>query len=72
MSEAKLNEPILSDDYPVYAGYLYVADGKVIESDWHNTTVGRLKKLVGAQEIRRCDIFGRKAARQNAAAKAGA
>ncbi|MFG1302677.1 hypothetical protein V5F34_00860 [Xanthobacter autotrophicus] len=66
-TDDKLNEPVLSDDYPVYAGYLYVADGKVIQSDWHGITVGRLKKVVGAQEIRRCDIFGRQAAQKKTA-----
>lgn len=61
MSPRELNEPILEDDYPVYADYLYVADGKVIRSDWHGVTVRRLKRELGAKEIRRCDIFGRKA-----------
>lgn len=57
-----LNEPILPDDYPVYGGYCYVADGKVIQSDWHDITVKELKKWIGASEIRRCDIVGRKMA----------
>lgn len=55
----ELDEPILPDDYPVYADYLYVADGKVIRSDFHGVTVGRLKNELGAKEIRRCDIVGR-------------
>lgn len=54
-----LNEPILPDDYPVYGMYCYVADGEVIRSDWHNITVGHLKRLIGAAEIRRCDLAGR-------------
>ena len=65
MAETKLvelNEPVLPDDYPVYADYLYVADGKVIRSDWHDVTVRRLKREMGAAEIRRCDIEGRRAA----------
>lgn len=57
-----LNEPILADDYPVYGGYLYVADGKVVSSPLHESTVGRLKRRLGATEIRRCDIYGRRAA----------
>jgi hypothetical protein len=57
--EKKMNEPVLPDDYPVYADYLYVADGKVIRSDWHGITVARLKLAMGAKEIRRCDIVGR-------------
>lgn len=55
----ELNEPVLADDYPVYGDYLYVADGKVIRSNWHGVTVARLKRELGAKEIRRCDIFGR-------------
>lgn len=58
---AELNEPVLPDDYPVYGDYLYVADGKVIRSDLHGATVSRLKRSLGAAEIRRCDITGRQA-----------
>ncbi len=61
MSPRELNEPILEDDYPVYADYLYVADGKVIRSDLHGVTAARLKRYLGAKEIRRCDIAGRQA-----------
>ncbi len=57
----KLNEPILPDDYPVYAGYMYVADGQVVVSDWHDTDVRHLKHHLQATEIRRCDIHGRQA-----------
>jgi hypothetical protein len=55
-----LNEPILEDDYPIYADYLYVADGKVIRSDWHGITARQLRGHLGAKEIRRCDIYGRR------------
>jgi hypothetical protein len=58
----ELNEPVLDDDYPIYADYLYVADGKVIRSDWHGITARQLRVHLGASEIRRCDIAGRKAA----------
>jgi hypothetical protein len=54
-----LREPVLPDDYPVYGDYLYVADGKVIRSDWHDVTVAFLKRQLGVAEIRRCDIAGR-------------
>jgi hypothetical protein len=54
-------ETVLPDDYPVYGDYLYVADGKVIRSDLHGATVRHLKRLLGAKEIRRCDIEGRRA-----------
>ena len=56
---SKLDEPVLPDDYPVYADILYVADGKMIRSDLHRSTVGRLKQELGAKEVRRCDIAGR-------------
>lgn len=61
MTARELDEPILEDDYPVYADYLYVADGRVIRSDWHDVTVARLKRELGAKEIRRFDISGRRA-----------
>ena len=53
-----LDEEVLPDDYPVFAGYAYVADGKVISSDIQGT-VAKLKGYLNASEIRRCDIFGR-------------
>ena len=63
-SEQFPNEEILPDDYPVYGNYLYVADGKVIMSDWHDVTVGFMKRQEGFQEVRRCNIYARKAALQ--------
>lgn len=63
MSEAKhtgeLNEPILPDDYPIYGGYFYVADGQIYCSDWHDITVRQLKAREGFKEVRRCDFAGR-------------
>lgn len=56
------DEGILPDDYPVYGNYLYVADGKVIMSDWHGVTVGYMKVKEGFKEVRRCNIYARKAA----------
>lgn len=61
----ELNEPILADDYPVYCGYLYVADGKVVSSDIQGTA-GRLKAYLKADEIRRCDMVGRDRAAKSA------
>lgn len=66
MSEQQLfpNETILPDDNPVHAGYLYVVDGRVIESDVSGT-VRHLKAdlrnfyKLPALEVRRCDIQGR-------------
>jgi hypothetical protein len=57
-----LNEPILPDDYPIYGDYLYVADGKVVRSDWHGITAAQFKRREGITELRRCDIVGRRRA----------
>lgn len=54
------DEEILPDNYPVHGGYLYVADGKVIQSDLFNSNVRRLKQLLKAVEIRRCNIIARR------------
>ena len=54
----EIKERVLSDDYPVFAGYAYVADGEVVESDISGT-VADLKRLLKATEIKNCDIFGR-------------
>lgn len=55
----ELNEPILPDDYLIYGDYLYVADGKVIASDWHGISVKEFKAREKITELRRCDIAGR-------------
>lgn len=57
-----LDEPLLPDDYPIFADYLYVADGRVIRSDWHDITAARFKAIEGIKELRRCDITGRQRA----------
>lgn len=59
MTPNQLNEPVLPDDYPVYGDYAYVADGKVVTSNWHGVTVREFKARIGATEIRRCDLMGR-------------
>jgi hypothetical protein len=56
------DEDELPDDYPVYGGYLYVADGEVYRSDWHCITVRELKARTGFKEIRCCNIAARRAA----------
>jgi hypothetical protein len=53
-----LREKVLDDSYPVYAGYAYVADGKVIVSDVSGT-VKLLKNDTGTTEIKSCDLVGR-------------
>lgn len=53
-----LNEPVLDDNYPVYAGYFYVADDNVIISPVKGN-VAQLKQSISATEIRRCDAVAR-------------
>jgi len=50
-------ETILPDDYPIYAGYMYIADNTFIRSGVF-CTVSVFKKALNAKEIRRCDLFG--------------
>lgn len=52
------NEEVLPDDYPVYPGYCYVADGRVIRSMIAGS-VRALKADIPATEIRRCNIAAR-------------
>ncbi len=55
-----MDEPILSDDYPMYPHYLYVMDDVVQFCEASDiTTVGTYKKKTGIKEIRRCDIIRR-------------
>ncbi len=58
-NEMTLNEPELPDDYPVYGDYMYVADGKLIRSDWHGINVREFKHKIGAKVVCRCDIIVR-------------
>lgn len=51
-------EPILSDDYPVYPDYWYVVDGKPRRSPIGGDVRG-LKIALDANEIRRCDMVAR-------------
>lgn len=61
MGAHELNEPVLPDDYPIFADYLYVVDGKVTRSDWHGIRADQFKRHLSATEVRRCDIAGRRA-----------
>ena len=56
--EAKMDEPILPDDYPVHATYYYVVDDVAIRSEVAGT-VRDLKHSSGGYEVRRCDIVAR-------------
>jgi len=53
-------ENVLPDDYPIYADYLYVCDGKPYRSDWHDITVRQLKVREKFKEVRRCNIVARR------------
>ncbi len=55
----ELDEPILDDDYPVFAGYLYVLDGRIYSSDITGK-VRDLKARYGVNVVKRCDIVGRR------------
>lgn len=50
-----MDERILPDDYPIYAGYYYLADGKVYRANWHDVTVAELKKREHFKEVRSCN-----------------
>jgi hypothetical protein len=56
-------EGLLPDDYPIYGNYLYVADGKVVMSDWHDITAKQFKQREGYLELRRCNIEARRKAK---------
>lgn len=58
------SETILTDDYPVFPGYLYIMDEYIVESPIQGT-VADLKRIGLSEEgkgdeVRRCDIYGRK------------
>lgn len=51
-------ERVLEDDYPVYYGYAYVADGTPISSPIQGT-VKELKTRYKITELKSCDLVGR-------------
>ena len=56
---SKYQERVLEDDYPIYAGYLYVVDGQPMRS-MVTTTALDFKNRLKAKEVKSCDIVGRK------------
>ena len=54
----KPKEAPLPNDYPVYAGYLYVADGEVVRARGQETVI-ELKQSLGVKELTNCDIAAR-------------
>lgn len=55
MSDLFPDETVLPDDYPIYGDYVYLADGKVYRSDYHDITAAELKRREGFKELRRCN-----------------
>ena len=57
------SETILPNDYPIYWGYVYIADMRFfVNKVLVKGTVADLKKECIFEEIRKCDIFGHKQA----------
>lgn len=48
----------LTDDYPVFTGYLYVVDGEPRNSPIKGN-VGDLKRALRADTVTSCDVVGR-------------
>lgn len=51
-------ELVLDDDYPIYCGYLYVADNYVITSDYTGSAK-EFKFEYKINELRNCDFMAR-------------
>lgn len=51
-------ERILPDDYPVYAGHVYLVNGTPVSSDIQGTVLA-LKADLRAEEIRNCKLAER-------------
>jgi hypothetical protein len=52
------SERELPDDYPLYAGYLYIVDGRVVQAI-ENGTPAQWKRVRGVNSIKNCDIDAR-------------
>ncbi len=59
---SKYDERELPDEYPVYAGYLYVADGEPFRSEI-SANVRKLRHRLNAKVITSCDMVGREGQR---------
>jgi len=62
MYKLRPEEVVLADDYPVYVGLVYIMDNRLIRSEI-TATVGTLKGITGASEVRRCELFKHQGAR---------
>ncbi len=52
------SERELEPEYPIHAGYLYVADGKVIRA-MESLTAEEFKQKAGIEILKNCDISAR-------------
>lgn len=52
------SEKLLPDDYPIYPGYYYLVNGRVMRSYVHST-VANVKRMSGAKEVRSCSLVDR-------------
>lgn len=52
------SETVLEDDYPIYPGYTYLADGKMIIA-MYPCSVAFFKNRENVKEVRRCDLAAR-------------
>ena len=50
------SEKVLADVFPVYPGYCYIVDLKVVVSEVCGTVL-LLKQSLDAKEVRQCDMF---------------
>ncbi len=57
--ENKLSERELEDDYPIRFGFLYVADGEVIQWGDDVSTAKAVKERASIKSLTNCDIAGR-------------
>ena len=53
------SETPLEDDYPVYGGYWYLADGVPRQCSFNFAFVRDLKRIWEVAEIRNCDLKAR-------------
>lgn len=58
MTEKILKERELDNEHPMFAGYMYVVEGKVVRSKV-NISVGDFKKQTNVKSVKNCDIGGR-------------
>lgn len=66
MPEILPGETILENDYPIYAGYVYVVNGEPWMSPM-TAQAWEVKRRFGFDEIRRCELVKRQIAAEKEA-----